>query len=138
MKENGWDLDHIDEQRRLVLRGKECNLKLLDGSRGSNLLVQAFSTSMISTTFWSKGRAKLKFGNCNDQGEVSVLIDGTEIGKSTTFAEKKTISFNFDEGSNLTITAGGRSVIKLFSLKINCGKQNKNDKTGIEYLKSLL
>ena len=135
MKENGWDLGNIEEEDRLVLRGKRCDLKLLDGSMGSNLLVQAFSTSMISTTFWSKGRAKLKFGNCNDQGEVSVLIDGTEIGKSTTFAEKTTISFNFDEGSNLTITAGGRSIIKLFSLKIECGKRNKNDKTGIEYLK---
>ena len=119
----------------MVLRGKECNPKLFDGSRFSNLLMQTWSTTMISTTFWSKGRAKLKFGNCNDQGEVSVLIDGTEIGKSTTFAKKTTISFNFDEGSNLTITAGGRSVIKLFSLKIKCGKQNKNDKTVIEYLK---
>ena len=137
MKENGWNLDNIEEERRLVLRGRECNPKLLDGSRFSNLLVQTFSTSMISTTFWSKGRAKLKFGNCNDQGEVSVLIDGTEIGKSTTFGEETTISFNFDESSNLTITAGGRSVIKLFGLKIECGKRNKNDKTGIEYLKRL-
>ena len=123
MKENGWNLDNIEEERRLVLPGKECNLKLLDGSRESNLLVQSFSTSMISTTFWSKGRAKLKFGNCNNHGEVSVLIDGTEIGKSTTFAKKTTISFNFDEGANLTIKAEGRSIIKLFSLKINCGMQ---------------
>ena len=128
MKENGWDLGNIEEEDRLVLRGKRCDLKLLDGSMGSNLLVQAFSTSMISTTFWSKGRAKLKFGNCNDQGEVSVLIDGTEIGKSTTFAKKTTVLFNFDEGSNLTIKAEGRSIIKLFSLKINCGKQKTSIK----------
>ena len=48
MNENGWNLENIEEERRLVLRGKECNLKLLDGSRGSNLLVQGWSTSMIS------------------------------------------------------------------------------------------
>ena len=123
MKDNGWDLDSIDEGNRLVLHGKRCDLKLLDGTPGSNWLVQRWSTSMISTTFWSKGRAKLKFGNCNNQGEVSVMIDGTEVGKSTSNEEKSTVSFNFDEGSNLTIKAEGRSIIKLFSLKINCGKQ---------------
>ena len=123
MKDNGWDLDSIDEGNRLVLRGKQCNLKLLDGSPGSNWLVQRWSTSMISTTFWSKGRAKLKFGNCNNQGEVSVLIDGTTVGKSTPNDEKTTVSFNFDEGSNLTIKAEGQSIIKLFSLRIKCGKQ---------------
>ena len=124
MKENGWELDNIDEQRRLVLRGKECNKELFDGSSFTNWLVQTWSTSMISTTFWSKGRAKLKFDNCNDQGEVSVLIDGTEVGKSTSNGKTATVSFNFDEGSNFTIKAEGQSIIKLFSLKIKCGKQN--------------
>ena len=124
MKENGWDLDNIDEERRLVLRGKECDRRLFDGSSFTNWLVQTWSTSMISTTFWSKGRAKLKFDNCNDQGEVSVLIDGTEVGKSTSNGKTATVSFNFDEGSNFTIKAEGQSIIKLFSLKIKCGKQN--------------
>ena len=130
MKENGWDLDNIDEERRLVLRGKECNWKLFDGSTFSNWLVQTWSTSMISTTFWSKGRANLKFGNCNDQGDVTVLIDGTEIGKSTSNGKTATVSFNFDEGSNLTIKAEGQSIIKLFSLKIKCGKQKQTIKCG--------
>ena len=125
MKENGWNLDNIDVERRLVLRGKECNPKLFDGSRFSNWLVQTWSTSMISTTFWSKGRAKLKFGNCNDQGDVTVLIDGTEVGKSTSNGKTATVSFNFDEGSNFTIKAEGQSIIKLFSLKIKCGKQKQ-------------
>ena len=123
MKENGWVLDNIDEENRLVLRGKQCNLKLLDGSRGSNWLVQTWSTSMISTTFWSKGRANLKFGNCNNKGDVTVLIDGTEVGKSTSNGETANVTFKFDEGSKLTIKAEGRAVIKLFSLKIKCGKQ---------------
>ena len=123
MKENGWVLDNIDEENRLVLRGKQCNLKLLDGSRGSNWLVQTWSTSMISTTFWSKGRATLKFGNCNNLGNVKVLIDGSEVGTSKANGKKSTASFNFDEGSNLTIKAEGRSIIKLFSLKIKCGKK---------------
>ena len=123
MKDNGWDLDNIDEENRLVLRGKQCDRSLLDGSRVSNWLVQTWSTSMISTTFWSKGRAKLKFGNCNDQGDVTVLIDGTEIGKSTSNGEMATVLFNFDEGTNLTIKAEGRSIIKLIGLKIKCGKQ---------------
>ena len=123
MKENGWNLDNIDEENRLVLRGKQCDRSLFDGSRFSNWLVQKWSTSMISTTFWSKGRAKLRFDNCYDQGEVSVLIDGTEVGKSTSNGERANITFNFDEGSKLTIKAEGRAVIKLFSLKIKCGKQ---------------
>ena len=118
MKENGWDLDNIDEERRLVLRGKECNRKLFD-----DWLVQGWETSMISTTFWSKGRANLKFGNCNNKGDVTVLIDGTEVGKSTSNGETANVTFNFDEGSKLTIKAEGRAVIKLFSLKIKCGEQ---------------
>ena len=127
MKENGWDLDNLD-QDRLVLRGQQCNPKLFDGSRFSNWLVQTWSTSMISTTFWSKGRAKLKFDNCYNQGEVSVLIDGTEVGKSTSNGKTATVSFNFDEGTNLTIKAEGQSIIKLYSLKIKCGKQKQTIK----------
>ena len=53
------------------------------------------------------------------------MIDGTEVGKSTSNEEKSTVSFNFDEGSNLTIKAEGQSVIKLFSLKIQCGKRKR-------------
>ena len=121
MKENGWNLDNIEEENRLVLRGKQCDRSLFDGSTFSNWLVQGWHTSMISTSFWSKGRAALKFGNCNDQGNVTVLIDGTEVGKSKSNGEKTTVSFDFDEGSNLTIHAEGRSVIKLFGLKIKCG-----------------
>ena len=120
MKENGWDLDNIEEERRLVLRGKECNRKLFD-----DWLVQGWETSMISTSFWSKGRATLKFGNCNNLGNVKVLIDGSEVGTSKANGKKSTASFNFDEGSNLTIKAEGQSVIKLFSLKIQCGKRKR-------------
>ena len=123
MKENGWNLDNIEEENRLVLPGKQCNPKLFDGSSFTNWLVQTWSTSMISTTFWSKGRATIKLGNCNKLGEVRVLIDGTEVGKSTSNGETANITFNFDEGSKLTIRAEGRAVIKLFSLKINCGEQ---------------
>ena len=121
MKENGWNFDNFEEENRLVLRGKQCNPKLFDGSELFNWIMQAWSTWMISTTFWSKGRATLKFGNCNKLGEVRVLIDGTEVGKSKSNGGKTAVSFDFAEGSNLTIKAEGRSVIKLFSLKIKCG-----------------
>ena len=130
MKENGWDLDNIEKEYRLVLSGQQCNPKFFDGSRFSNWLVQKWSTSMISTTFWSKGRATIKFGNCNKLGEVRVLIDGTEVGKSTSNGKTATVSFNFDEGSNFTIKAEGQSIIKLFSLKIKCGKQKQMIKWG--------
>ena len=128
MKENGWDLENIEEERRLVLRGKECNPKFFDGSVFSNWLVQGWETSMISTTFWSKGRATLKFGNCNNLGNVKVLIDGSEVGTSKANGKKSTALFSFDEGSNLTIKAEGQSIIKLYSLKIKCGKQKQTIK----------
>ena len=121
MKENGWDLDNLDKERRLVLQGKQCDLTLLEHIIKLPWLVQGWLPSMISTTFWSKGKGELQFSNCNNQGEVSVLIDGTEVGKSKPYGEKTTARFNFDEASNLTIKADRLAIVKLFSLKIKCG-----------------
>ena len=135
MEDSGWDLKSIDKRTRLVLPDETCKEKLMNvandynwlvqGWTDNNWLVQGWTNSAISTTFWGRGRAKLTFGNCNNEGEVSVLLDGKEIKKSKPNGEKTTVSFDMKEGSNLTITTDNRSIIKLIRLKLKCGASGK-------------
>ena len=124
MEDNGWDLNAIDTETRLVFQKESCQKKF-DFANGYNELVQGWSNSAISTTFWGNGRAKLTFANCNNVGEVSVLLDGKEIKKSKPNVEKTTVSFTVREGSNLTITTDNRAIIKLIRLKLKCGSSGK-------------
>ena len=126
MEANGWDLKAIDKKTdpRLVLSGETCQKKL-DYIKDYNWVVQGWSNSAISTTFWGNGRAKLTFANCNNDGEVSVLLDGKEIKKSKPNVEKTTVSFTVREGSNLTITTDNRAIIKLVRLTLKCGSSGK-------------
>ena len=124
MEDNGWDLKAIDKQTRLVLAEETC-LNKLNFVNQAPELVQGWSNSAISTTFWNNGRAKLTFGNCNTVGEVTVLLDGKEIKKSKPKGGKTTVSFDIREGSNLTITTDNRAIIKLFDFKLKCGTFRK-------------
>ena len=121
MKEGGWDLDNILEKERLVLPGQTCKKKL-DYINTYKWLVQKWEQSMISTTFWGSGRVVLKFNNCNNEGEVTVLVDGTEIAKSKSVGDDTTATFNVAEGTVLTIQADNRSIIRITDLKIECGE----------------
>ena len=124
MEDNGWDLKAIDKKTRLVLQDETCQKKFVFANE-FNWIVQGWSNSAISTTFWGNGRAKLTFANCNNDGEVSVLLDGKEIKKSKPNVEKTTVSFTVREGSNLTITTDNRAIIKLIRLKLKCGSSGK-------------
>ena len=121
MTDNGWDLANIDTKHRLVLPGGECDYNLLLTMTKLTWIIQRWLPSMISATFWSKGRVELKFGNCNEVGEVAVFVDGTEVEKSKPNVEVTRAAFNVDEGSNLTIRADSRAIIKLFDINIECG-----------------
>ena len=121
MQENGWELNNSYNDQRLVLTNNAC-WSLLDTIDKHKWLVQPWSTSAISTSFWGDGRASLDFGNCNVEGRVTVLLDGEEIGNSTIGNEKTSVSFNVTTGSNLTIAADDRSIIRLYDLRLECGK----------------
>ena len=121
MKEGGWDLGNIDEKERLVLPRETCDAAL-DRIDKHNWLVQKWIPSMISNTFWGSGRVVLKFDNCNNQGEVSIIVDGTEVAKSKTIGGETTATFNVEEGSVLEIKADNRAIIRLKDLQIECGK----------------
>ena len=122
MHENGWDLANIRDKYRLVLPGDACNFNLLDTIGKHNWYIQGWLPSEISATFWAQGRVHLRFGNCNEVGEVAVLIDGTEVEKSKPNGRKTTTTFNVNEGTNLTIVADNRAIIKLFDINIECGE----------------
>ena len=130
MIENGWDLQNSYQDKRLVLTENACwnLLKTIDQFKW---IAQRWKTSTISTSFWGDGRAVLDFGNCNAEGRVTVLLDGKEIGNSTIDNEITSVSFNVANGSNLTIHTDDRSVIRLYDLRLECGKQ-----TSLQYHKS--
>ena len=118
MLEGGWDLDKIDPNERLVLPGQTCVNTLKQMSEFS-WLAERWTSQTISTTFWDNGRVNLFFGNCNNLGEVTVLVDGTEIKKSSGKNTKAT--FNVEHGTNLTIQADDKAIIRLKGIKIECG-----------------
>ena len=121
MKEGGWDLKGIDEKERLVLPGQTC-FNVRKQIKEFPDFVQGWLPSTISNTFWGSGRVTLKFSNCNNQGEVTIHVDGTEIAKSKLNGEETTASFNVQEGTVLEIKADNRAIIRLKDLQIECGK----------------
>ena len=121
MKENGWDLDTEMMNYRLVLTDGGCR-NVLHTINEYKWMVQKWSSTALTTSFWDHGRATLMFGNCNYEGQVTILLGGTEIAKSDLGKRRTTVTFNVDERSNLTIKTDDRSVIRLFHLKLDCGK----------------
>ena len=121
MKEGGWDLENIDEKERLVLPGQTCDVTF-NRIKENNWMAQEWFPVMVSTTFWGSGRVTLKFSNCNNQGQVSVIVDGTEVANSKPNGREPTATFNVEEGSVLEIKADNRAIIRLKDLKIKCGK----------------
>ena len=122
MQENGWDLSNSYQNKRLVLTENTC-WNLLKTIELFKWIVQPWTTSTISTSFWGDGRATLDFGNCNTEGRVTVLLDGKEIGNSTIGNKRTSVSFNVANGSNMAIQTDDRSIIILYGLKLDCGKQ---------------
>ena len=123
--ENGWNLDAKKLDLRYVSTQRGC-MNLLDTIDKHKWLVQKWSSTAISTSFWDNGKAILSFGNCNNEGQVTVLLDGTEIGRSSLDKERTSVTFNVAEQSNLTITTDDRSIIQLFELKLECGNSNNS------------
>ena len=121
MKEGGWELDGIIEKERLILPGKTC-FNIAKQIDEFPYFVQGWIPSMISNTFWGSGRVTLKFGNCNNQGEVTILVDGTEIAKSKSNGRVTIASFNVEEGTVLEIKSDNLAIIRLLDLQIECGK----------------
>ena len=117
MKEGGWDLKNIHEKERLVLPDETCQ-----NPETFRWMVQKWTEATISTTFWGSGRVNLKFDNCNLEGEVKVLIDGTEIAKSKSVGGETTATFNAEEGTILEVKADSRAIIRITDLEIECGK----------------
>ena len=58
------------------------------------------------------------------EGQVKVLLDGKEIGNSTMGKMRTSVSFDVANGSNLTIQADNRSIIRLFNLNLECGNES--------------
>ena len=122
MEEGGWDLESIIEKERLALPGQTCD-KIFNRIKENPWFVQKWFPTMISTTFWGSGRVTLMFDNCNNQGEVSVLVDGTEIANSRPNGEEPKATFNVEEGTVLEIKADNRAIIRIIGIKIECGKK---------------
>ena len=116
MEEGGWDLENIDEKERLLLPGQTCN-KIVNQMNEFPWFVQNWIPAVISTSFWGSGRVTLMFDNCNKEGEVCVLVDGTEIAKkSAPVGGEKTATFNVEEGTVLEIKADNRAIIRIKGL----------------------
>ena len=130
MKAAGWNLDMIN-QDRLILAGERWCPKF---GEELNWMTQAWSQTMISTSFWGDGKVELEFGNCRDQGVVTVLVDDKEIATSKPNGEETTVKFDVTEASNLTIKTDHQSIIRLFDLKLTCGTYSQYFTSKFQFL----
>ena len=71
---------------------------------------------------WGTGKATLEFGNCYNEGQVTVLLDDNEIAKSKEGEFKSKVTFDVADGSTLTIKTDNKAIIRLFRLDLECGK----------------
>ena len=72
----------------------------------------------VRTTFNGNGEARLRFGNCGDIGRVAVSLDGREISFASP-RQTRSISFEFNEGSSLTLWEEGQnSIIQIDDLEV--------------------
>ena len=122
MIEGGWDIGNVEDRERLVLPGRTCD-NYVDRIEEHPWFAQKWAPATISTKFWSNGRATLEFDNCNKEGEVTIMVDGTEIAKSKPLGGKTTAVFNVEEDSILEIKADSRAITRLLRVHLECGKQ---------------
>ena len=121
MEEHGWDLKEVDKNNRLMLSQHACN-NHLEFLKNNKWIVEQWSTSVISTSFWGTGKATLQYGNCFNEGEVAIFLDDNEIAKSKRGEYISKVTFNVEEGSTLAIKTDDKAIIRLFRLDLECGK----------------
>ena len=122
MEEHGWDLNAIDQHNRLMLNQHSCENRL-GFLKANKWIVDQWSTSAITTSFWGPGQATLEYGNCYNEGVVTVLLDDNEIAKSKRNEYISSVTFNVADGSTLAIKTDDRAIIQLFRLDLECGKE---------------
>ena len=121
MEEHGWDFKAMDKENRLMLTQRQCDSRF-DYLKNNKWIVERWSTSAISTSFWGTGKATLEYGNCYNEGEVTILLDGNEIAKSKSGEFISNVTFNVEEGTTLAIETDDRAIIRLYQLDLECGK----------------
>ena len=76
-----------------------------------------------------KGKARLEYGNCHNEGSVKVSLNNTEIPNSLAeLNTTKSIEFDFDDGNQLEIQEANMGVIMINSFEIlNCTLEETNE-----------
>ena len=121
MEEQGWDVKAMDMDNRLTLTQQACENRL-DFLKHNDWVLEQWSASAMSTSFWGTGKATLEFGNCYKEGVVTILLDDNEIAKSKRGEFHSRVTFDVADGSTLTIKTDNKAIIRLFRLDLECGK----------------
>lgn len=79
---------------------------------------QGIGTSMA--TFTGSGTAILNYGNCHNEGKVSVSLNGILLDSVDANKRSKLITFDFSPNDVLIIAELGDGIIKLNSLELKC------------------
>lgn len=79
----------------------------------------------IKTTLYRNGRAKLNFGNCNQEGTVKVFLDNTEIATASGDEKRKTVEFDFNDGDELKLTEDHAIIVFNSFVVLSCTHTGK-------------
>ena len=112
MEENGW-IFHVSHSD-MLLHGDMC------GNNGWVGFYSGSSVGSVSAIFKESGTARLIYGNCWSDNEVSVYLNHKKISSAYGNEIEEEIAFNFISGDILRIVEDG-AIIKLHSLTILCG-----------------
>ena len=111
MEENGW-IFHVSHSD-MSLHGDRCD------NNGWFGFYSGSSVGSILAIFKGSGTARLVYGNCWSDKEVSVYLNLNKISSVHGNQTKLEIVFNFISGDKLQIQEHG-AIIKLHSLTISC------------------
>ena len=112
MEENGW-IFHVSHSG-MLLHGDRC------GNNGWFGFCSGNYVGSIYATFIGSGTARLIYGNCWSNNDVSVYLNHKKISSAYGNETEEKINFNFISGDRLRIVEDG-AIIKLHSLTILCG-----------------
>ena len=119
MRSNGWI---IDTSNNIPSWQKVFNDRSYCGNANTFYGFKAgWEIGRLSATFKGRGRARLDFGNCAKRGCTKVFLNNRLIAKVGPKVSSKVITFYYTPGSVLTIQEHYTGIIKLNTLKLECG-----------------
>ena len=125
MQNNGWIFENLTDEMSLCMPFKSNVPKVCGGSLGWYGWGCGSKKGSISTVLRGSGTAQLHYGNCWNEGEVDVYLNGTKILSSDSDSTQVN-SFDYRDGEKLEITEVDTGIIQIRNITFKCKGNEMN------------